>query len=253
MADIILGSGKMYWDQEDSAGALSGNEVYLAETPGLSLTASPERVEDWSSDGKIAEKHLDVAVKLTRDLSFSLKDISMTNLALFLIGTESVITQVATPIVGEVLTNSSVQGTYLQIGVNASGARGMSAVVIDDDAVAATLGADYTLDEALGRIYIVPGGGIVDGSVLDADYTPTVNTRNQVTTDQLGAKFGALRFIADNTDGAERDYYWPKVSLNPDGELALKSRDAVQEMSFAAAVATRTGFAQVYIDDRAVV
>ena len=111
--------------------------------------------------------------------------------------------------------------------------------------------ADYTLDEALGRIYIVPGGGIADGSVLTADYTPTVNSREQVTTDQLGAKFGALRFISDNTDGAERDYYWPKVSLNPDGELALKSRDTVQEMGFAAAVSTRSGFSQVYIDGRA--
>ncbi|NOR65429.1 MAG: hypothetical protein GQ468_05365 [Candidatus Scalindua sp.] len=252
MADIILGSGKLYWDQENGAGNLSGHEIYLAETPGLALTASPERVEDWSSDGKIAEKHLDVAVKLTRDISFSIKDITLTNLALFLIGTRADIVQAATPIIGEVLTNSSVQGTYLQIGVNASGARGMSAVVIDDDATPAVLDTDYSLDEALGRIYIIPGGGIVDGSVLDADYTPTVNTREQVTTDQLGAKFGALRFISDNTDGAERDYYWPKVSLNPDGELALKSRDSVQEMTFAGAVATRTGFAQVYIDARAV-
>lgn len=250
MADIILGSGKLYWDQEDGAGAISGQEVYLAETPGLALTASPERVEDFTSDGKIAEKHLDVAVKLTRDLAFSVKDMSLTNLALFIIGSKIDVAQVATPVVGEVLTTSSIQGTYLQIGTNVTGVRDITAVVIDDDTIPVTIDVDYTLDAALGRIYIIPGGGIADGSTLDADYTPVVNTREQVSSDQLGAKFGALRFISDNTDGADRDYYWPKVSLNPDGELALKSRDTVQEMGFAAAVSTRTGMAQVYIDGR---
>lgn len=250
MADIILGSGKVFWKPEDANGNLVPEWTYLAETPGLAMTISPERVEDFSSDGKIAEKLLDVAVKLTRDLAFSLKDITLENLGLFVIGTKATVTQTATPVIGEVLTNSSVQGKYYQIGANATGARGMTAVTVDDDAIAATLDVDYTLDAALGRIYIIPGGGIVDGSIVDVDYTPNANTRDQVTSDQLGAKFGALQFIADNTDGPNIDYYWPKVSLNPDGEFALKSRDTVQEMSFAAAVSTRPGSSQVYVDGR---
>jgi hypothetical protein len=251
MANKTLGAGKIYFSIEDENGNLTGSERYLAETPELTLTVSPERVEDFSADGPIAEKDLDIATKLSRELKFTLKDVSLDNMALFLIGSKATVTQSNTPVVGEAV-GTAKQGEYMQLGtsLNAAGARGMTSITIKDDGVAATLNDDYTIDAAMGRIYIVPGGGIADGSVITADFTPASNTRSQMTTDQLGAKFGALRFVADNTTGTNFDYYWPRVALNPDGEMALKSRDTVAQMSFTAAINTRTGKAQVYIDGR---
>jgi hypothetical protein len=83
------------------------------------------------------------------------------------------------------------------------------------------------------------------------DYTPAAETRDRITTDQLGPKTGALRFIADNTAGPNRDVYIPKVQLAPDGELAWKSRDTVLEMGFQLRISTRSGYGQVYVDGRA--
>lgn len=251
MADKVLGAGKIYIDLEDENGNLTGAERYLAETPELTLSGTNETVDDFSSDGPIAEKDLSIATKTERSLKFSTKDITLENIALFSIGTVNTITQTTTPVVGESV-GTSKQGQYMQLGksLNAAGARGMTSITIKDDGVAATITTDYTIDAAMGRIYIVPGGGIADGSVITADFTPAANTREQMSTDQLGAKFCSLRFIADNTAGTNRDYYWPRVALNPDGETALKSRDNVQQLTFSAPINTRTGFSQQYVDER---
>lgn len=251
MTDIILGAGEVFWDQENANGDLTGSEILLAETPNLSMSATTDRVTDYSSDGKIAEKIIDIAVKLTRELKFELKDMALANVALFVIGSKAAISQSATPVVGENVGDAQ-QGNYMQLGksVNKAGVRGVGSVTIKVGAAVKTIVTDYTLNAAMGRIYIVPGGGIANAAVVLADFTPTVNSREQVSSDQLGAKFGGLRFIADNTSGPNRDYYWPRVGLNPDGELGLKSRDAVMKMSFSGSINTRSGFSQVYIDGR---
>lgn len=249
MANKVLGAGKLYIDLEDANGNLTGSERYLAETPELTMTITPERLEDYSSDGPVAEKDLDIATKISRELKFSTKDITDENIGLFIIGSVATLNQSATPVVDEAV-GVAKQGEWMQLGksVNPSGVRGMSSVTVKDDGVTASLTTGYLLDAAKGRIYIVPGGGIANGSVITASFTPTANSRKQITSDQLGAKFCALRFIAENTAGTNKDWYFPRVALNPDGEAGLKSRDNVMQLSFSAPVNTRSGFAQVYID-----
>lgn len=253
MAKRILGSGKLYWDEDDANGDPTG-EVYLAETPGIAMPISTENFEAWSADNEIAEKVLDVPTKVDRGFNFELIDMALSNLALFLIGSVATVTQTTTPLVADPINGGKgvTQGRYYQLGVsvNPAGLRGMTAVAIKDGATPMVLTTDYTLDAALGRIYIVPGGGISDNTVLTADLTPDANTREQLTTDQLGAKTGRLRYVANNTSGANSDMFIPKVTLTPEGEFALKSRDTLQKMSFSASVSTRTGSAQVYIDGR---
>jgi len=255
MANKVLGAGKLYWEEEDANGDLAGSEVLLAETPSLTQSITTERVTDDNSDGPIAEQDLDIATKVTRSLAFSTKDISAKILAMFVLGSEATISQSATPVVGEAV-GLAKQGEYMQIGktLNLTGVRNISAVVIKVGAATQVLGTDYTLDAALGRIFIVVGGGINDGDAVLADFTPAANNRQQVTTDQLGSKSGALRFIADNTAGDNKDAYIPKVTLSPNGEVNWKSRDTVQDLAFDGSVGTRVvggvSLAQVYIDGR---
>jgi len=251
----VLGAGKLYWEQENASGDLDGSEVLFAETPSFTLTINTERVQDDNSDGAIAERDLDIPTKVERVTAFTTKDISSSILALFVLGGEATVTQSSTPAVAEPV-GDAVQGEYMQLGksVNVTGVRGVTAVVIKVLAATMVLDTDYTLDAALGRIFIIVGGGITDGDAILADFTPTANTRKQITTDQLGSKTGALRFVADNTAGDNKDAYIPKLTLSPSGDLAWKSRDTVQELPFEGTIGTRTlsgvDLPQIYIDGR---
>ena len=255
MADIVLGAGKIYFELENSIGVLEGGERYLAETPGFTSTVTPETLEDWSSDGKVAEKLLDITTRVNRGGTLILKDVLIDNVALFIAGAVSTVTQAATPVVDEAVTG--YKDRWIQLGRSASnptGVRNVSAVSIASAAVPGTplsSTTDYELDAALGRFRPLPTGTITDAQALVGDYTPAANTRSRVASDQLGPKVGALRFIADNTAGPNRDVYIPRVQLAPDGELAWKSRDTVMQMQFQLRVSTRPGYAQMYVDGRA--
>ena len=255
MANKVLGAGKLYWEEEDANGDLAGNEVLLAETPSLTQNITTERVQDDNSDGAIAEQDLDIPTKVIRSIAFTTKDISSKILSLFMLAGEATVTQTTTPVVAEPV-GKAVEGAFMQLGksLNLTGVRGISAVAIKVGGTTHVLDTDYTLDAALGRIFIIAGGAINDDDDILADFTPDANTRTQVTTDQLGAKTGALRFIADNTTGANKDVYIPKMTLSPNGDLNWKSRDTVQELPFEGSIGTRvvsgSNLAQVYVDGR---
>lgn len=255
--NIVLGAGYCFFDEHDADGNLTG-ERYLAETPGFTLTVSSENLEDFSSDGPIAEKHLDVPTRVVRDAALQLKDMSSENFAMFLIADVATLStsagsETATAINGG---NGVKQGRWYQLGVSASfptGVRGIANVVIKDG-VPTTYDVtdDYELDADLGRIYIVPGGGIADDTVLTADYDRTAVEWEQVSSHDLGAKQGAFRFIAHNTKGQNKDLYLPFIVLRPDGEFAFKSRDTVQQMGFALGINNPgDGRAAVYLNGRA--
>ena len=254
MPSIVLGAGRIYFELENSSGVLAGGERYIAETPGFSVTVTPEVLEDWSSDGKIAEKLLDITTQVNRGGTLSVKDVDIANLALFVAGATTTVSQSNTPVVDEVVTG--YKDRWIQLGAslsNPSGVRNVSSVVITNSGASVTYVAntDYELDAVMGRFRPITAGAITDAQSLKVDYTPATETRDRITTDQLGPKTGAMRFIADNTTGPNRDVYIPKVQLAPDGELAWKSRDTVLQMQFQLRISTRTGYGQIYVDGRA--
>ncbi len=254
MANIVLGAGRVYFELENSSGALAGGERYLAETPGFSVTVTPEVLEDWSSDGRVAEKLLDITTQVNRGGTLTLKDVIADNVALFVAGAKATVSQASTPVVDEARTGYVDRWTQLGASLsNPTGVRNVTGVAITGTGGTPTYvaGTDYELDAAMGRFRVIPGGGITDATPLLVDYTPAAETRDRVTTDQLGPKTGALRFISDNTAGTNRDLYIPRVQLAPDGELAWKSRDTVMQMQFQLRISTRSGYAQIYVDGRA--
>ena len=254
MANIVLGAGRIYFELENANGVLAGGERYIAETPGFSITVTPEVLEDWSSDGRIAEKLLDITTQVNRGGTLTVKDVEIQNIALFVAGAKSTVTQASTPVVDEART--AYLDRWIQLGAslsNPGGVRNVSSVVITGTGGTPTYSAstDYELDAVMARFRPIIGGTMTDALPVLVDYTPAAETRARITTDQLGPKTGALRFIADNTAGPNRDVYIPKVQLAPDGELAWKSRDTVLQMGFQLRISTRSGYGQVYVDGRA--
>lgn len=252
--NIVLGAGHIYFDIEDANGNLTG-ERYIGDTPGFSLNVESENLQTYSSDGPIAELLSDVATQVSRTTNITCRNISTSNLAMFLIGDESEVSQNSDPVVDEAI-NGVQQGRWYQLGQTTSdptGARDVSNVVVEDDSGTPTtfvLDTDYNLDLDLGRVYIIPGGGIADDTNLVIDYDKAAVTFDQISTNNLGAKVGALRFIAANTDGANRDLYVPKITMRPSGEFAMKSRSEVQQMTFEGGVGTRDTLPQVYVNGR---
>lgn len=251
MPNIVLGAGKLYYQGEDANGSLTDGEIYLAETPGISIPVTTQRVEVFSSDTAIEERIVDIPRRIERNFKFSTRNVDGDALALFLIGTKATVTQAATPVVGEAIGKSK-KGSYLQLGtsLNAAGIRGCASVAVKNGATTYSAVTDYTLDAALGRIYILPTSAIPDGTSLTADFTPTANSREQVATAGFAAKSVALRYIADNSQGINRDTYIPRVTLTPEGDWALKSRENPQELGFDAKIGLRGSLAAIYVDGR---
>ena len=72
-----------------------------------------------------------------------------------------------------------------------------------------------------------------------------------ITSNDLGAKRGALRWVSDNTAGENRDAYFPDVVMSPAGDFQWKSRDTVQALGFEIGIQKPVGGrAAVYINGR---
>lgn len=253
--NYTLGKGKIYFDLFDANGNPQG-ERYIGNTPGFTVTVATETLKHYSSEGGV--NVLDASTPLQTDITgnITVDDISDDNLALFFqSGAVGSVSQVATPVADEAITVQ--QGRYYQLGVSASnptGVRNVSSVVIQDDTDTTTyvLDTDYELDAAMGRIYIIPGGGISDDDVLHVDYTPAAETRSRIAAGSEPVR-GALRYIANNPKGANKDAYGAQVVLSPNGDLAFKTENAWMQMQFGLEFEQRdTSTAQLYIDGRAV-
>ncbi len=246
--DYVLGKGIIYFDRV-IAGVYEG-ERDLGNTPGFSVAASTEKSEHYSSRGGLRQKDRDITTSIDRTATLSCDDMRLENLALFIAGDISTVTQAGTPVTDEAITVN--KGRFYQLGVttgNPTGVRNVSSVVVTNAAGSTTyvLNTDYELDAALARIYIIPGGAIANAASILVDYTPAANTRQRIATSSTPVR-GRLRYIADNPEGANKDLFAPDVSLSPSGEAQLISDDWAS-MSFDVGFNQVNGVS-VYIDGR---
>lgn len=255
MSNYTIPKGKIYFD--DGTG-----EEYLGNTPGAELSVDTTDLPHYSAESGIREKDDTALVEINRKLAITADDISVGNWARFIIGAASTHSQAATPVadaqLGSAPAGKVKQGRYYQLGVtsgNLSGVRDVTAVTIKVGAATKVLDTDYTLDATLARIYIIPGGGIADNDVVLESYTPTLGTRDQILSASSAAVAGALRFVADNPKGTNRDIFLPSVNLKPSGTAKLKGEQAeYMQLGFEVEILKKdVNTAAVYIDGRNVV
>lgn len=247
MANYTIPKGKMYFND-------GGGEDYLGNTPSADLSVETTSLDHFSAESGIREKDDTALVEITRKLAITADDISTANWSRFIVGAVSTKTQTATPVVAESL-GAVKQGRHYQLGAlpaNPSGVRGVSAVAVKVGAATKTITTDYTIDLALGRVYIVPGGTITDASVVTVDYTPAANTREQVISTSSASSAGSLRFVADNPKGVNRDIFLPSVLLKPTGTAKLKGEQAeFMQLGFDIEILKKdASTAAIYIDGR---
>lgn len=245
--NYTIPKGKMFFND-------GGGEEYIGNTPSAELSIESTSLDHYSAESGIREKDDSALVEITRKLAITADDISTANWARFIIGAISTRTQTATAVVAESL-GAVKQGRFYQLGAlpaNPSGVRVVSAVTVKIGTVVKTITTDYTVDLALGRVYIVPGGTITDASVVTVDYTPAANTRAQVISTSSASSAGSLRFVADNPKGINRDIFLPNVILKPTGTARLKGDQAeFMQLGFDIEILKKdTATAAIYIDGR---
>ena len=115
-------------------------------------------------------------------------------------------------------------------------------------------GTDYNVDTETGRVQIIEGGGIATGSEVQFGYTPVAASFESVKSGGKSELQGALRVVSDNATGGNRDWYLPKVTLTPNGDLPLIAEGTdVVAMEFGLEALKPANGEAIYCDGRPVV
>ena len=252
--NYTLGRGEIFFAKFKPGTQIPGGERYLGNTPELNLTIESERLDHFNSDRGVREKDDSVLLQSNRTGSLITDNVNPENIALFFLGSSMKSTVVAA--VG--LTSAfddSVQGESYQLGTaddTPSGARQVTNIVVKDDTTptAATfvLGTDYVEDEVLGRITVLEGGGIADGTNLRVTFNTTNSERSRIIS-AADTIEGAMRYIARNPKGQQFDYYMPWVQFSPNGDFAIKAEEW-QQLPFNLEFLKRGSLEAIYVDGR---
>lgn len=247
-------SGEMYF--EPLVGGIYQGERYLGNAPSAELSIEPQKLDHYDADTNEVSKDFSFATRVDRTMSLTLDDMSEENAALFFSAAASTVTQTATAVVDESIANVK-KGRYYQLGQttsNPTGVRDISAVVVNVGAAVKALNTDYLVDLKRARIYIVPGGTIADDDTILVDYTPAAKSRRRLATGAGTTVEGRMRFLANNLAGANRDYYFPSVSITPSGSFQLKGggeNPQVGTLTLAVEILKPANGEAIYIDGQA--
>lgn len=258
--NLVVGRGRVYFDQLIK-GVYQG-ERYLGNTPDFSMSTSVDKLDHFSSDRGLRQKDKSINLETTRSLSLTTDNISVENVALFFAGTVLSSLQSAQTGVQEKVNGGSkvMRGRQYQLGVSADYPMGQGGIkpetfniVYADASASISTGSgdistlpgvtvlppeNYELDANSGSLWIETDAPDIVGDVqLVVSYDRAASSREVViSTDNVVE--GALRFVSDNPEGENMSYYFPKVSISPDGDYALKGDDW-QQIGFTAEVLVR--------------
>ena len=130
---IVVGSGSVLLELENSLGVLEGGEFYLGSTPGIAFNVSSETLEIPDDDTPFEETLIEIITKLVRAGNLSCKNVTLENQSLFFIGQQSTQAQTAGAVTDEdkAVVNP---GRYIQLGAiaaNPGGVRGVTGVTVE--------------------------------------------------------------------------------------------------------------------------
>lgn len=117
--------------------------------------------------------------------------------------------------------------------VKSSTAITVSGTTLSGGAASTTIDTDnFDINLTTGRVQILPGAAdISNGDLVTFTYDTTAISGRVRVVAQGEAIYGALRYIADNATGDNKDQYIPYCKISPDGALPLKG-DTWTEMTF---------------------
>lgn len=266
--NYVVGRGKVYFDRFRSGSNTKTGEMYFGNTPEFTISTDSETLDHYSSDHGMRVMDASVLLEASQGGTFTTDNINADNLALWFLGDVDTSAQTQVTDAKEIF-NPVMRGRYYQLGEsdsNPTGVRGVDnfQMVKADASVSISVGSgdistivgatevpaagNYEIDLETGRVYIEPDSTLLAGNVqIAVQYDIAAQSRTLVIG-KSNMVYGALRMISDNPVGLNKNYYFPKVSLAPDGDYALKGDDW-QVMSFTyKAMQLSNSTQRVYID-----
>lgn len=257
--NYTLGKGKIFFAPFKTGTQTPMGERWLGNAPEFNVTIEQEKLEHFSSYQGIREKDLTIPLQVNRTGTLITDNIDPENVALFFFGDATDIARTGTTVTDEAHTDVA-QGMYYQLGMsstNPMGVRGLdihtvpaTKVIVKIGSTVQVEGTDYTIDMDLARVYIVPGGGIADGSNITVSYKTKTSTTKRIISGSTPVE-GALRYIAYNPAGDQIDYYFPYVALSPNGDYALIGEE-LQQIPFNIEILKLTDRSAIYAEGRPV-
>lgn len=252
--NYTLGRGRVEFASFQTGTQIPDVFRYIGNTPSLSLTIDDETLDHFNSDSGVREKDDSVPLEVNRTGSMEADDIQVENLALFFFGSASLVTVAGAT--GLTFTTPGVNAEdIVQIGVTAAnpvGARGIVLGTFDVQPAGGgtpyVQGTDYTIDRDTGRMTILEGTSIPPDEALDVTYDVSASTRDRVISGSEPRE-GAMRFIADNPKGVNRDYVFSWVKVSPNGDFNLKG-DEWAVIPFSLEFLKPVAAEAIYIDGR---
>lgn len=253
--NYVLGSGRIFLDLFEPGTNTPTGELYLGNTPELSTTMAEEVLDHFDADEGLRVKDDSVSIESNLTGAFTTDHISVANVAFFFGGDINAIT--ITESVGVTDTFTVTRGRNYQLGTSEDFPQGARNVTLTSltkpgtpDPVVITAAGNYEFDGPLGRFYIESDApDIEDGDVLTATFTIAAGLRTFIVARGQNL-YGALRFIANNQKGTNKDHFWPRVKLTPNGDYALKGSEW-QQLGFSFEALKRDAATQrAYIDAR---
>lgn len=248
--NYTVGRGRLYFDLFKPGTNQGLGERYFGNTPEFGPSNETEMLDHYSSEAGIREKDASVMLQVDQNGSFTCDNITMENMALFFLGELQNQTLLASQFNVSAFADAK-RGRHFQLGITdatPSGVNHVDNVVVGyaaADAVIPSTGelstipevtiitqaSNYEVDLRRGRVYIeIDSPDFPAGSQLVVGYDIKGQNRD-VVVGKNNTLYGSLRFISDNPVGENRDYYYPKVALAPDGDYQLKG-DEWQVMGF---------------------
>lgn len=239
--DYNLGRGTVYVAELTSG--LPGDAGWrdLGNCPEFNISVDVETLKHESSRAGLRITDKEVVTKQEINVSFTLDELNFQNLALFFSGTASA-AALTNPAVAGITERTFVTSCpdYAAVGgrwydiESAAGVRAydISAanLTLNSDTGGAdnTLveGTDYTVDEKMGRVFILSTATLVDAGD-DLTYTLAADA-GAVAPDEVKALTQtnarvALKFISENPANGDKqtEYDFHQIQLKPDGEFPL--------------------------------
>lgn len=220
--NYTLGKGIVYFNRRDLTTGLYTGERDLGNAPAFSFNVALEKMEHFSSRGGLKAKDKSIISQITPACAFTLDEITAENLSMLTLGDIETVTQVATPVVDELVI------AHLDRRVQLT-KRDVSSVVVKDAAtglITYVAGTDYIIDtsvkdDKIGRIYFPEDGAITEDQELEVSYTPAAITYKKIAAFKQTQVEGFLRFVSDNPAGTQQELQIWRVSLSPTGDTAM--------------------------------
>lgn len=222
---LILGSGMLYFDKYDATGAKIG-EVEFGNVTNFTLQVTNEStdVKSYMSKDRGVLARITTATTVTGSIECNFH--TMSNYELVFAGDAATFAQSTGTVSAETVTSNAKLGRWYK-----TAKRNISSVVVTYQTGAlgtpatAVLGTDYTVDAAVGRIKIVASGDIAEGDIVKVSYSYAA-VNGEILKGAINAQTEAqLRFVADNSYGANEEIIVFRASLQPDAETSFIGDD----------------------------